>query len=251
MRSVCLCRHWSAPRLAVARDDRATAADLVMRSWGRGADENNVLWQLLAGADHLRVATQLGDDQLAERSRRPRCPRHRSGSCAGPYGGVRRGVASAATSPLPSSPWTTVVNAPVGTKPPAATETALCSPPSPATRRRRAGCWPTPSTSSTRSGRRRRPVRFTARLRTFGVRLGARGARGRPKVGWPSLTPTEARIVELVAERLNRAADRPDDVHLAPHGADPRLQRPRQARPDQPPAARRRLHPTNQLISAH
>ena len=40
---------------------------------------------------------------------------------------------------------------------------------------------------------------LTARLRTLDVRLGTRGSRGRPKVGWPSLTPTEARIVELVA----------------------------------------------------
>ncbi len=40
-------------------------------------------------------------------------------------------------------------------------------------------------------------------LRTRGVRLGVRGKRARPATGWASLTPTEARVVALVAEGKN------------------------------------------------
>jgi DNA-binding CsgD family transcriptional regulator len=45
--------------------------------------------------------------------------------------------------------------------------------------------------------------RTQARLRGLGVRHGRRGARTRPQLGWESLTPTEHRVVELVAEGLS------------------------------------------------
>ncbi|MET7856115.1 AAA family ATPase [Streptomyces sp. NPDC005318] len=41
--------------------------------------------------------------------------------------------------------------------------------------------------------------RAAARLRVHGVRLGVRGARGRPRTGWKALTDTELKIAELVA----------------------------------------------------
>ncbi|HEY5857084.1 MAG TPA: LuxR C-terminal-related transcriptional regulator, partial [Aldersonia sp.] len=42
-------------------------------------------------------------------------------------------------------------------------------------------------------------ARIQSRLRSAGIRLGAKGARRRPQTGWGSLTPTEARIAEMVA----------------------------------------------------
>lgn len=44
--------------------------------------------------------------------------------------------------------------------------------------------------------------RIEGRLRTLGVRRGAKGRRDRPTVGWDSLTPSELRVVELAAEGL-------------------------------------------------
>lgn len=44
--------------------------------------------------------------------------------------------------------------------------------------------------------------RAQAAVRPFGLRLGKRGKRRRPSSGWDSLTPTELRVVELVAKRL-------------------------------------------------
>ncbi|MDN5853651.1 MAG: AAA family ATPase [Actinomycetia bacterium] len=46
-------------------------------------------------------------------------------------------------------------------------------------------------------------ARTEARLRELGVRRGRRGARSRPRTGWASLTPTERRVVDLVAEGLS------------------------------------------------
>jgi DNA-binding CsgD family transcriptional regulator len=48
----------------------------------------------------------------------------------------------------------------------------------------------------------RAAARVEARLRDLGVRRGSRGARQRPRIGWDSLTPTEHRVVGLVAEGL-------------------------------------------------
>lgn len=45
--------------------------------------------------------------------------------------------------------------------------------------------------------------RAAARLRPYGVRPGVRGARRRPKTGWPSLTGTEIRVAEMVARGLS------------------------------------------------
>lgn len=42
--------------------------------------------------------------------------------------------------------------------------------------------------------------RTQASLRGLGIRRGRRGARTRPQLGWESLTPTEQRVVDLVAE---------------------------------------------------
>jgi DNA-binding CsgD family transcriptional regulator/tetratricopeptide (TPR) repeat protein len=44
--------------------------------------------------------------------------------------------------------------------------------------------------------------RVEARLRELGIRRGRRGPRKRPRAGWASLTPTERRVVDLVAEGL-------------------------------------------------
>src|SRR5579875_3604877 len=46
-------------------------------------------------------------------------------------------------------------------------------------------------------------ARAGAALRGAGVRRGQRGARGRPQIGWPSLTPTEHTVAGLVTEGLS------------------------------------------------
>lgn len=48
-------------------------------------------------------------------------------------------------------------------------------------------------------------ARTVASLRRAGVRRGARGARTRPVSGWGSLTPSETRVAELVAQGLTNA----------------------------------------------
>jgi len=39
-------------------------------------------------------------------------------------------------------------------------------------------------------------------FRAAGIRRGRRVTRGRPQAGWPSLTPTERSVADLVAEGL-------------------------------------------------
>lgn len=46
-------------------------------------------------------------------------------------------------------------------------------------------------------------ARVEAILREIGIRRGRRGPRGRPRTGWPSLTPSERAVAELVAEGLS------------------------------------------------
>ena len=46
-------------------------------------------------------------------------------------------------------------------------------------------------------------ARAAARQRAVGIRPGRRGPRNRPKSGWESLTATELRVVQLVAEGLS------------------------------------------------
>ena len=58
----------------------------------------------------------------------------------------------------------------------------------------------------------------------------ARGPRRRPPGGWDSLTPTEVRVVELVAEGLTNPQIGRADVRLAEHGQDPPGPRLQQAR---------------------
>ncbi|WP_328401774.1 helix-turn-helix transcriptional regulator [Nocardia sp. NBC_00403] len=43
-------------------------------------------------------------------------------------------------------------------------------------------------------------ARAEARLRDFGIRRGRRGPRNRPKTGWDALTPTERKVVALIAQ---------------------------------------------------
>jgi DNA-binding CsgD family transcriptional regulator len=56
-----------------------------------------------------------------------------------------------------------------------------------------------------RLGAIRYAARVEARLRELGVRRGRRGSRGRPRVGWDSLTSTELRVVALVSRGLTNA----------------------------------------------
>jgi len=51
-------------------------------------------------------------------------------------------------------------------------------------------------------GAARPAARAEATLRDLGIRRGRRGARRRPRLGWESLTGTERRVVDLVAEGL-------------------------------------------------
>jgi DNA-binding CsgD family transcriptional regulator len=61
-----------------------------------------------------------------------------------------------------------------------------------------------------RLGAARDLARAEAVLRAAGIRRGRRGARGRPQIGWHSLTPTERTVIGLVAEGLSnpRIGDR-------------------------------------------
>ena len=52
-------------------------------------------------------------------------------------------------------------------------------------------------------GARHRSAHARARLRAFGVHIGASGKRGRPQSGWAALTRTELQVVQLAAERLS------------------------------------------------
>jgi len=54
-----------------------------------------------------------------------------------------------------------------------------------------------------RLGAARDLARAEAVLRGAGIRRGRRGARSRPRFGWPSLTPTERSVAALVAEGLS------------------------------------------------
>ena len=54
-----------------------------------------------------------------------------------------------------------------------------------------------------RLGAARDLARAEATLREAGIRRGRRGPRSRPQFGWPSLTPTERAVADLVAEGLS------------------------------------------------
>ena len=54
-----------------------------------------------------------------------------------------------------------------------------------------------------RLGAARHLARAEATLRAAGIRRGRRGARGRPQIGWHSLTQTERTVTDLVAEGLS------------------------------------------------
>ena len=54
-----------------------------------------------------------------------------------------------------------------------------------------------------RLGAARDLARAEAALREAGIRRGRRGPRSRPQFGWPSLTPTERSVADLVAEGLS------------------------------------------------
>ena len=54
-----------------------------------------------------------------------------------------------------------------------------------------------------RLGAARDLARAEAALREAGIRRGRRGTRSRPQFGWPSLTPTEHSVADLVAEGLS------------------------------------------------
>ena len=57
-------------------------------------------------------------------------------------------------------------------------------------------------------------ARIEARLRELGIRRGRRGVRRRPRTGWASLTPTERRVVDLVAEGLSNPQIDPAPVRV-------------------------------------
>ena len=54
-----------------------------------------------------------------------------------------------------------------------------------------------------RLGAARHLARAEATLRAAGIRRGRRGARGRPQIGWHSLTQTERTVTDLVAQGLS------------------------------------------------
>jgi DNA-binding CsgD family transcriptional regulator len=65
-------------------------------------------------------------------------------------------------------------------------------------------------------------ARVGAALRTLGVRPGIRGSRQRPLSGWDSLTASERKVSELVADGLtNREVAR--RLHVSPHTVNTHL----------------------------
>jgi DNA-binding CsgD family transcriptional regulator len=58
-------------------------------------------------------------------------------------------------------------------------------------------------TAYDRLGAVRDAARTRATLRAVGIRRGQRGARRRPQTGWDSLTPTQPKVVDLVAQGLS------------------------------------------------
>jgi DNA-binding CsgD family transcriptional regulator len=65
------------------------------------------------------------------------------------------------------------------------------------------------------AGARGVAARVAGRLRSAGARLGSTASRARPEFGWESLTPTEHRIVELVASGVT-GPDVARRLHLSP-----------------------------------
>ena len=185
--------------VALAREEHATAAELVARSWARGVAEANVLWALLAGADHLRVAVGVDDERLAAT--------------------IVDTLAAVDTVGVPALAHTAAFAAAWRDRDVTAAVAAVDDCRQRSSRfeaaRRHGDCALLAAGIGETAAARRLLAEavdeldemgapalaraLAARLRARGVRLGARGSRGRPKVGWPSLTPTEARVVELVA----------------------------------------------------
>ncbi len=58
-------------------------------------------------------------------------------------------------------------------------------------------------TAYDRLGAVRDAARTRATLRALGIRRGQRGARRRPQTDWDSLTPTQRKVVDLVAQGLS------------------------------------------------
>jgi DNA-binding CsgD family transcriptional regulator len=64
--------------------------------------------------------------------------------------------------------------------------------------------------------------RVRAQLRALGARIGARGSRRRPALGWESLTPTEQAVAQLVAEGLANGAVA-KRLYISPHTVNTHL----------------------------
>jgi DNA-binding CsgD family transcriptional regulator len=188
--------------LLEAQDRSAEAATLVARSWARAVDGGRIVWTLIAGGEAMRIALAGGDEALVAR--------------------IAQDVARTPTDGAPAlAPGAEMVAAVVARDPERAAAAARAF--------RDLGhvlgeltAWEIAADVAARVGDRERTVeaarqcsalaasvdapiverRVAARLRALGHRQGATGARGRPREGWESLTPTEREVTELVAAGL-------------------------------------------------
>ena len=223
------------------------AARLAARSWRRAVDEHNVLWMLLAGVDHLRLADD--DATAAEIVAALADLRHVAGSGAGPRRRRSPGPGAPATSTRRAMPPSTcraiasrydaarmlgdVAELAADGGDPSTARQVLAEAVDRARRAGRGGRCP---------GAHRAPAH----------------PRHPPRGAWPA-RPAEGRLGVADADGdahrhagrrgRHRTADRSHPVHLAAHRADPRVPCARQARPHHPPRARGGLRPKEFSVS--
>ncbi|MCU1395047.1 MAG: transcriptional regulator, LuxR family [Ilumatobacteraceae bacterium] len=183
--------------LAEVAAARGESTDLLERIWHATVAENNRLWMLMTGLDHARAARRLGDAQLAETvladlAALDGAPPGLAHASAFARAAARRSVDDLVMAVDDCSAIANVMTAAR-----LAGDVAIIAAEIDPARARELGARA--SAELQELGAVGEDRLLVADLRGRGVRLGVRGSRSRPNTGWASLTPTEARIVDLVA----------------------------------------------------
>lgn len=166
-----------------------------LRSWTAGVDDDNRLWMLLGGLDAVRVARrrQLDEQPILETlagldapTALAHVPAFARAALAHDFDGLVDAVDTCRSLAGLLEAARLAGDAPV-----------LAAEQAPAAARRLGTRAVAELHELHATGDERA---LAAELRSRGVRLGVRGTRSRPTTGWEALTPTEERIVALVAE---------------------------------------------------